>query len=293
MSSSATRQTKKLNIVDRPLGKGRQEVRVAWELPSHHSAVRSDRPFAAQLMPRRSPPPRTRAQLVSQSAFALLFSELIQYSQARSSTASELERRCAPTRPRSTRRTRTLGPIRDARERFRAVRASARRLEEAGEGIGVRVLELCALREGRTRRETRVLGMLQYISGPFWKALFGKAADGIEKVVEADDEYMVSEAEPLVSTYISVPSSLPNLNCAAFTAGIVRGALDASGFNCVSVQVRLRAHAALCPAFARVGGSCVTADLDVACAERARGPRPPPCRRTRCRSTTAARAQCI
>jgi hypothetical protein len=35
---------------------------------------------------------------VSQSAFALLFSELIQYSQARSSTASELERRCAPVR---------------------------------------------------------------------------------------------------------------------------------------------------------------------------------------------------
>jgi hypothetical protein len=46
--------------------------------------------------------PRLSVQVVSQSAFAHLFSEFIQYSQARSSTASELERRCgSPARSRA------------------------------------------------------------------------------------------------------------------------------------------------------------------------------------------------
>ncbi|KAJ1631187.1 NO signaling/Golgi transport ligand-binding domain-containing protein, partial [Pavlovales sp. CCMP2436] len=133
---------------------------------------------------------------VSQSAFAHLFSEFIQYTQARSSTASELERR----------------------------------LEEAGVGIGVRVLELVSLRDGKTRRETRMLGILQYINSNIWKALFGKSADALEKSVENEDEFMIWEAEPLVNQYISVPSTLPNLNCAAFVAGIIRGVLESAGF---------------------------------------------------------------
>jgi hypothetical protein len=41
---------------------------------------------------------------------------------------------------------------------------------------------------------------------------------------------MIWEAEPLVNTYISVPSNLPNLNCAAFVAGIIRGVLESAGF---------------------------------------------------------------
>ncbi|KAG8463414.1 hypothetical protein KFE25_004925 [Diacronema lutheri] len=152
-------RTRKLNIVDRALGKGRQEV-------------------------------------VSQSAFAHLFSEFVQYSQARSITASELERR----------------------------------LEDAGVGIGVRILELASLRDGKTRRETRMLGILQYVHTTIWKALFGKSADALEKVVENEDEFMISEQEPLVNQYISVPAHLPNLNCAAFAAGIIRGALESAGF---------------------------------------------------------------
>jgi len=133
---------------------------------------------------------------VSQSAFSHLFSEFVQYCQARSSTASELEKK----------------------------------LEEAGATIGVRVLELVNLRDGKTRRETRMLGMLQYVHTSLWKSLFGRAADGLEKVVESEDEFMISETEPLVNQFISVPPNLSNLNCAAFVAGIVRGALEAAGF---------------------------------------------------------------
>lgn len=123
-------------------------------------------------------------------------------------------------------------PRAHARPRADAARAerSTRRLEDAGVGIGVRILELASLRDGKTRRETRMLGILQYVHTTIWKALFGKSADALEKVVENEDEFMISEQEPLVNQYISVPAHLPNLNCAAFAAGIIRGALESAGF---------------------------------------------------------------
>jgi hypothetical protein len=97
-------------------------------------------------------------------------------------------------------------------------------------GIGVRVLELVSLRDGKTRRETRMLGILQYVNSTLWKSLFGKSADALEKVVDNEDEFMIFESEPIVNQYISVPSDLSSLNCAAFVAGIIRGALDSAGF---------------------------------------------------------------
>ena len=129
---------------------------------------------------------------VSLSAFAFLFSEMIRYCQARVDTADEL----------------------------------TAKLEAAGVPIGRRVLELACLREKSSRRETRVLGILHFITSPVWKLLFGAAADSLEKSVEHDDEYMIVEKAPLVNAYIS---SAP-CNCAAFVAGIVRGVLDGARF---------------------------------------------------------------
>lgn len=40
----------------------------------------------------------------------------------------------------------------------------------------------------------------------------------------------IEEAEPLVNKYISVPSDYGHFNCAAFSAGIINGVLDAAGF---------------------------------------------------------------
>ena len=122
------------------------------------------------------------------SAFGFLFSEFIQYSQQRVNTAEELEHK----------------------------------LEEIGLGIGHRALELGCLREKSSRRETRMLGILQFITSVVWKMLFGSAAKdavSLEKSVEQEDEFMIVEKQPLVSTYIS---SAP-CSCAAFVAGIVRG----------------------------------------------------------------------
>lgn len=52
-------------------------------------------------------------------------------------------------------------------------------------GIGRRVLELACLREKSSRRETRLLGILQFVQSTVWKMLFGQPADGgIEKAVD-------------------------------------------------------------------------------------------------------------
>ncbi|KVH99665.1 NO signaling/Golgi transport ligand-binding domain-containing protein [Cynara cardunculus var. scolymus] len=113
------------NVLDKPLSKGRQEV--------------------------------------SLSAFAYLFSELVQYNQTQVDNIGDLERR----------------------------------LEDAGYAVGARVLELLCHREKGNRRETRLLGILSFIHSTVWKVLFGKVADSLEKGTEHEDEYMISEKELL------------------------------------------------------------------------------------------------
>ena len=41
---------------------------------------------------------------------------------------------------------------------------------------------------------------------------------------------MISDNEPLVNQYISVPREMSQLNCAAFVAGIIEGVCDGAGF---------------------------------------------------------------
>ena len=41
---------------------------------------------------------------------------------------------------------------------------------------------------------------------------------------------MISDYDLFVNKYISLPKDYASLNCAAFVAGIVRGALDGAGF---------------------------------------------------------------
>jgi hypothetical protein len=62
------------------------------------------------------------------------------------------------------------------------------RLETAGFSIGQRVIELVSCRDRVTKRETRIVNMLQYISNVAWKYLFGKVADNLERSMENEDE---------------------------------------------------------------------------------------------------------
>ena len=148
---------------------------------------------------------------VGLSAFVFLFSELIQYSQQRVDTTDELEHKSVQAHGSAS-----------AGLTLRVARVLTRRLEDIGEGIGYRALELGCLRDKSSRRETRILGILQFITSVVWKMLFGNAAKdavSLEKSVGQDNEFMIVEKQPFVATYIS---SAP-CSCAAFVAGIVRG----------------------------------------------------------------------
>lgn len=140
---------------------------------------------------------------VSLSAFAFLFSELVQYCQIKVSNVGELERR----------------------------------LEDVGFGVGLRLLELLCFREKASKRETRLLDALKFVHTVLWKYLFGHQARDLEQSNTAEDEYMISDYDLFVNKYISVPKDFGQLNCAAFVAGIVKGVLEGAGFS-----ARVTAH---------------------------------------------------
>ncbi|TPX39553.1 hypothetical protein SeMB42_g06333 [Synchytrium endobioticum] len=60
--------------------------------------------------------------------------------------------------------------------------------------------------------------------------MFAKQADTLEKSTEQEDEYMISDNEPPVSKFISIPKEMSQLNASAFVAGIVEAILDGCGF---------------------------------------------------------------
>lgn len=135
---------------------------------------------------------------VAFSSFAYLFSELVQYAQAKVDSTQQLERLLA----------------------------------DAGYGIGVKMLELSFIREKMGKRERNLIAMLQFLSTNVWKSMFGKQADGLEKSTDRADEYYVYDKEPITNRFMSIPANLGNFNCAAFIAGIVNGFLDGAEFNC-------------------------------------------------------------
>ncbi|KAF9206270.1 TRAPP subunit trs31 [Haplosporangium sp. Z 27] len=133
---------------------------------------------------------------VSVNAFAFLFSEMLQYTQKRVNGIQDLERK----------------------------------LNELGYRVGIRALDMLVWRDKNSKRETRVLGMLYFIHTTVWKTMFGKQADSLEKSTENEDEYMISDNDPIVSKFISVPKDVSQLNCGAFMAGIVEAIMDGCQF---------------------------------------------------------------
>eukprot|EP00762_Andalucia_godoyi_P001486 ANDGO_00267.mRNA.1 Trafficking protein particle complex subunit 5 len=150
------------------------------------------------------PVPRGKSD-VSLSLFAHLFAEIVRNSYSKSSSMVDLELR----------------------------------LSAIGEPIGVRFYELCVFRERSGKRDLKLVQALQYVHSNMWKCMFGKAADGIERSAEEEDEYYIVDKVPLVNRFISIPKDLSSLNCGAFVAGIVKGALCSAGFHC-----KVSAHSA-------------------------------------------------
>ena len=48
--------------------------------------------------------------------------------------------------------------------------------------------------------------------------MFNKNADTLERAMEDEDEYMIHESNPITNTFVSVPSDLGQLDCAAYIA---------------------------------------------------------------------------
>ncbi|KAI4205143.1 MAG: hypothetical protein LQ348_001205 [Seirophora lacunosa] len=142
---------------------------------------------------------RTRTAELSRASFAYLFSEMVSYAQKRVTGIQDLERR----------------------------------LNEQGYPLGLRLLPLILYREPtRTSvRPNRILPLLQFVHGPLWRHLFGRTADAIEHSSSANNEYMISDNEPLVNQYISVPKEMNQLNCAAYVAGVIEGVCDGCGLK--------------------------------------------------------------
>lgn len=134
--------------------------------------------------------------MVSSSAFAYLFSEIVQYQSSRIRTAGDLELK----------------------------------LQETGHRVGTKLLELVSTRERNVKRELGVIEFLQFISTTCWRSFFGKPADSLERSTDNDNEYMIHETDSLTNRFISIPADLGQLNCAAYTAGILKGMLDCAHF---------------------------------------------------------------
>ncbi|PXF40844.1 Trafficking protein particle complex subunit 5 [Gracilariopsis chorda] len=116
------------------------------------------------------------------------------------------------------------------RDRVESVMALQEKLSQLGYRIGRRALDLIVAREKISKRDTRLLSILNFIALTLWTFLYGKQADSLKKVRDSELEYYIEEAEPLVNKYISVPADYGHFNCAAFSAGIINGVLNSAGF---------------------------------------------------------------
>ncbi|KAF2762789.1 TRAPP I complex [Pseudovirgaria hyperparasitica] len=122
-----------------------------------------------------------------------------------------------------------------AQRRVRGVADLEKRLNAQGYPLGLKLLDLLLTRSplpstSPSLRPTRILPLLQFITTTLWKHLFGRPADALERSAANADEYMISDNEPLVNTYISVPREMSQLNCAAYVAGVIEGVCDGAGF---------------------------------------------------------------
>ncbi|WVO21906.1 uncharacterized protein IAS62_003226 [Cryptococcus decagattii] len=106
------------------------------------------------------------------------------------------------------------------------------RLSSLGYDAGQRILPLLLLRN------------IQASGIKVYRYCFGKAADGLERSVEEEDEYMITLNQPPLTQFISVPKDMAQLSCEAFTAGIVEGVLDG-----LQVPARVTAHTVPTDAF--------------------------------------------
>lgn len=88
------------------------------------------------------------------------------------------------------------------RDRVESVMALQEKLSRLGYRIGRRSLDLIVAREKQSKRETRVLSVLNLIALSLWTFLYGKQADSLKKVRDSESECTFNR-QPLRCTLIS------------------------------------------------------------------------------------------
>lgn len=132
---------------------------------------------------------------VSLSAFAFLFSEIVQYCLAAAKRGYRMEDR----------------------------------LHELGLRVGYKALDLVLYRERHNRREVKLLSILTFVATCVWKTLFGHSVE-LLKAQDSELEYMLNDKNLLLNRYISAPRDMSHVNCGAFAAGIIEGILCSAEF---------------------------------------------------------------
>nr|CAX69739.1 Trafficking protein particle complex subunit 5 [Schistosoma japonicum] len=115
-----------------------------------------------------------------------------------------------------------------------------KRLSDFGKAVGERMVDVVYSREKPQKRDIRLYNALIFLKSNFWKSLFGKEADELERDGVDENIFYMIEHEPLVNRFTRFTyedkdekrkTSAP-LNVAAFSAGVVEAFLSNIGFPC-------------------------------------------------------------
>ncbi|KAJ9456437.1 Trafficking protein particle complex subunit 5 [Diplonema papillatum] len=146
------------------------------------------------------PIPKGKSE-VSLSAFAFLFSAIVQYTKS------------SPTPARS---------LTTWEERLHAI----------GYGVGIRVLDLIVFRtKGVDSRETDLIRFLTWIQTTVWKAMFNKQAELKKVSQDGGAVFLICDPDPIVSHYVcNPPDYSKSFSSEAYLAGFLAGLLDGAEF---------------------------------------------------------------
>ena len=200
---------------------------------------------------------------VSSSAFAFLFSELVQYSQKRVTGIPQLEHKLGQLGHHVGLRHLELSGYKDLLTQLNCntsisalLQPSSSQSQSAilsllGKTVGPMFAKQPQLQQSQHQQHQQGPGpkqlvqILMYITQTLWTRLFYKPADSLEKSSTADDEYMIIDNEPVINKFISVPRDLQQLNCGAFVAGIVEAYLTSmvrTGCRCTAHSTPTQYH---------------------------------------------------
>ncbi|VDQ16003.1 unnamed protein product [Trichobilharzia regenti] len=112
------------------------------------------------------------------------------------------------------------------------------RLSDFGKAVGERMVDVVYARDKPQKRDIRLYNALIFLKSNFWKSIFGKEADELERDGVDENIFYMIEHEPLVNRFTRFTyedkdekrKTATPLNVAAFSAGVVEAFLSNIGF---------------------------------------------------------------